>query len=132
MKHIALALASLTLIGCSVAMAYDDMTKAPVRNGSIEINSNGRPATSTLPRTDEGKVVYTLYRCDAFVAQFGSEYVALKGKAYYRPSEGEGIKLMGNNSAEFTSREGKKVADAKILMRGNENDVYAAARAKCH
>lgn len=131
MKHIALALAAVTLVTSSVAMAYDDMTKAPVHNGSIELNSTGRPATSTLPRTDEGKVVYTLYRCDAFVAQFGSEYVALKGKAYYRPSEGEGIKLLGNNSAEFTSREGKKVADAKVLMRGNENDVYAAARAKC-
>jgi hypothetical protein len=66
------------------------------------------------------------------VAQFGSEYVALKGKSHHRPSEGEGIKLMGNDSAEFTSREGKKTADAKIIRRGNENEVYGAARAQCN
>ena len=132
MKNTALALAILALISSSAAMAYDSMSNAPVHNGSIDLNSNGRPATTTLPKTDQGKVVYSIYRCNAFVAQFGSEYVAMKGKAYYRPGEGEAIKLMGNDSAEFTGREGKKVADAKIIRRGNENDVYAAARALCH
>ncbi len=133
MKNTALALAALALLGTTMpAFAYDDMYNAPVRNGSIDINSNGRASTTTLPRTDEGKVVYTLYRCNAFVAQFGSEYVALKGKAYHRPSEGDTIKLMGNNSALFESREGKKTADAKIIRRGNENEVYGAARAQCN